>query len=103
MVQANDIRNLRTSAPDYAEGELRKTELRRLRAERDPLFLATADLEPIFRWKLAGQYGRNAKLRATNTDAACRAVTCAALSVTDDDSDYEVELRLKLLTALRGV
>ena len=103
MLQASDIRPLRTAAPDYPEAERLKAVIRDLRATRQPFFLTTADLEPIFRWKLTRQYGRSQEARRGNTDSAYKAVTSAAFTVCEVDSDYEAELRLRILSSLRGI
>ena len=103
MVQANDIRDLRTAARDYAHTEDLKDHVRRLRRERTPFFLTADDLERVFRWKLGTQYGRQKKLRDTNTESAYRAVTAAAFAIREPDAHYEAELRLGILTSLRGV
>lgn len=103
MVRADDIRALRQAAPDYQETDRLKRRLRQLRRRRDPFYLTKADLEHIFRWKLATQYGRRRQRRDTNTDSAYRAVTRAAFELQESDPDYEAELRLGILMSLRGV
>ena len=103
MLQAADLRPLRTAAADYPEAERLKAGLRDLRATRTPFFLTGADLEPIFRWKLARQYGRSQRAREANTESAYKAVTAAAFTVHEADTDYEAELRLRILSSLRGI
>jgi hypothetical protein len=103
MVSASDIRPLRTAASDYQETGRLKAALTELRRLRDPLFLTAEELEPIFRWKLRSQYGRNGEVRTTNTNSAYRVVTAAAFQLREPEWDYEAELRLGVLTALRGV
>ncbi len=103
MIRAEEIRGLRTAAPDYQETEAIKSRLRELRETREPFYLTAQDLDPIFRWKLRGQYERNRQYRDTNTDAVYRAVTQAAFAVREPDGRYEAEVRLRVLSALRGV
>ena len=103
MVTASQIAHLRTASPDYAKTEQLKARFARLRQERSPFFLDTDDFEAILRWKLRGQYGRQRKKRAANTDEVIRAVTGAALSISHDDRDHELDLRVAILCALRGV
>ena len=103
MVRADDIRDLRTASPDYEETERLKMLMGQLRGSRDPFYLAGADLDPIFRWKLTNQYERNRRFRDTNTDSAYRTITQAAFAVRESDADYEAELRLGILASLRGV
>jgi len=42
-------------------------------------------------------------LRSKNTEDIIRDITCLAFNISHEDEDYELELRLRLLTALRGV
>jgi hypothetical protein len=99
----DDIRPLRYAAPDYAETERLKRALLGLRSQRDPLYLTASELDLVFRWKLGAQYGRNKAARASNTESGYQALTRAAFSVREPDIDYEAELRLAILTSLRGV
>jgi len=103
MVKADDIRDLRTAARDYAETERLKQKLRTLRSQRDPFFLTGEDLEEVFCWKLGAQYGRQEALRSTNTQSAYKTVTTAAFAIRQADLDYEAELRLRILASLRGI
>jgi hypothetical protein len=75
----------------------------RLRNERAPLFLTAADLEKVLIWKLRNQLGRQRELRRENTDELIRTITGVALSVCHRDRDYELQLRVSLLCALRGI
>ncbi len=103
MLRPADIRPYRTTADDYEETELLKNQLHDLRSQRNPFYLTRDDLNRIFEWKLRTQYGRNQRHRDTNTDSAYRAVTQAALSISEPDKDYEAQLRTGILTSLRGV
>ena len=103
MIRPEDLASLRTAAPDYAETERLKDWLAGLRRTRKPLYLTRNELEPIYVWKLRDQYGRQKELRDSNTDSAYVTVSQAALSVHEGDWDYEAELRLGILTSLRGV
>jgi len=103
MITAAQIEPYRTSSDDYALTEQLKAHFRRLRREREPLYLTADELEQILRWKLGSQYGRQRERRRANTDAVIRTVTGAALSVSHPDEEYELELRVGLLCALRGV
>ena len=103
MLIATDIAPLRTAADDYEATERVKATLRQLRENRRPFYLTGQDLEPIFRWKLRQQYGRQLSLRATNTDDAYRVVTRAAFEVCAEDQDYELAIRVGILISLRAV
>lgn len=103
FLRADDIRELRRADPDYQKTERLKSDLTRLRAERRPFHLGAAELEPIFRWKLRGQYRRKVAERTRNTDVVFRAVTRAAFAAEDAGSDFEAKMRLRILDALPGV
>lgn len=103
MVTAEELRDLRTAASDWEDTEALKATLARLKAERSPFYLTSAEIDHIFYWKLRSQYGRGKAFRDTNSEAAYRIVTTAAFSVCESDSDRELELKVGFLTALRGV
>lgn len=103
LVKPGDIRQLREAARDFAATETLKAELAQLRRNRKTLYLSAADLEPILKWKLRRQYGRQEALRQENPTSVCRAVTQAAFAVRAEDIDYELEVRVGILTALPGI
>jgi hypothetical protein len=103
VITAAQIAHLRKAGDDYAETERMKARLARLRDERDPLFLTASEFHEILRWKLRTQLNRQFHIRTANTDSIIRHVTGSALTITSDDKDYEIELRVNILCALRGV
>jgi hypothetical protein len=103
MIRPSDIADLRTAVTDGAETDALKARMSELRRERDPFYLTAAELDPVFHWKLRGQYGRQEALRATNPPEAYVVITRAAFEVRGDDPDWELEIRTRILTALRGV
>lgn len=74
-----------------------------VRASRRPLCLTAGEFDDILRWKLKSQYGRQEVRRQANTPDVIEAVTGAAFSIAHPDFDYEMELRVGILCALRGV
>ncbi len=108
MIQANDIRDLR---PKDEETQQLIAKLARLRRRRDRFYLrrrnrfylTAGEFDEILRWKLRYQYGRARWLLAFNTDEVVRKVTGAALTIAHEDKHYELELRVGILCALRGV
>jgi hypothetical protein len=102
-ITAADIRHLRTAARDYEKTEELKRRMAQLREQRTTFYLLSADLEPIFRWKLERQHGRTKAHFARNTESAYRSITQAAFAINESDPSYEAELRLGVLTSLRGV
>ena len=102
-MNAEDLRPFRQAAPDYYQTEQLKGDLRRLRSKRAPFYLTRDELERIFYWKLGNQYNRVAERLEQNTESGYKAITTAALSIIEDDADYEVQLRLGVLMSLSGV
>lgn len=103
MIRAADIIDLRGLAVDDPETKALQARLRELRQLREPFYLTGEDLDPVFRWKLRAQYGRQQALRATNPPDAYMALTRAAFEIRSADRDLEVELRVGILSVLRGV
>ena len=103
MITAAQIAPLRTAAIDYEKTKRLKEKLARVRRERQPLYLTKAEFEEILQWKLGQQIGRQRERRSANTEEIIRAVTGLALTITHSDKEYELELRMGILCALRGV
>lgn len=103
MITATQIVSVSLAGSDYDEAERLKAKFVRLRRERQPFYLAKSDFEEILRWKLDRQFGRQQKIRAVNTEEVISAITRLALTITHEDKDYQSELRIELLCALRGV
>ena len=103
MITADEIIHLQRQTSDYYETEILKSKLADLRAKRRPVHLTLEEFEEILRWKLGSQYGRQKKRRSANTDEVIRRVTGLALEIKHPDMEYEIELRIGILCALRGV
>lgn len=103
MIDANVITPYRRTAVDFDKTEQLKQHLRSVKQIRDPFYLDLNDFDRILRWKLRQQYGRQESLRRKNTEEIIKKITSLALNISHEDKDYELELRFKLLTALRGV
>jgi hypothetical protein len=103
MITAAQIAPLRNQQADIEDTMRLKAKLAQLRDERKPLYLTEEEFEEILRWKLGQQIGRQRALRKVNTDEVIRAVTGLALTITHANKDYELELRVNILCALRGV
>jgi len=103
MITSIQLVAYQTSSDDYELTERLKARFAQLRQERKPLFLTSEEFEEILRWKLRGQYGRQRERREANTEEVIRVVTGAALTATHPDEEYETELRVGILCALRGV
>lgn len=92
-----------TSGNEYDQTQRLKERFARIRSERKPLYLTAHEFDEILRWKLSGQYQRQAEKRRVNTEDVIKIVTGTALSKTHPDEDYETELRLGILSCIRGV
>jgi hypothetical protein len=103
MITAAQIASIPREGPDFEDTERLKAKLAEIHRERHPLYLTAAEFEEILKWKLRQQIGRQRHLRAANTEEIIRAVTGLALTIAPADKEYEIELRLNILSALRGV
>jgi hypothetical protein len=103
MITATQIAPFHRKGIDFEETERLKAKLAQRRRERQPFFLTAEELEEILAWKLGQQMGRQRALRTANTDEIIQAITGLALTIHHQDKDYELELRVNLLCALRGV
>ncbi len=103
MIEADQIRDLRTASRDYQKTEELKALFARARGSRSPMHLTQEEFERILRWKLRDQYHRQRALRMSNTPMLIESITAFALNLDHEDSEYELELRLGVLSSLRGV
>ncbi|MCZ7542258.1 MAG: hypothetical protein M5R40_01385 [Anaerolineae bacterium] len=107
MITAAQLIPYRGAGEDYVWTEDLKSRFQRLRSERQPFYLTFEEFDEILHWKLDQQYGRQRERRKANTDEVIRAITGAALTITlaEDEvqEEYELELRIGILCALRGV
>jgi hypothetical protein len=103
MITASQIQDLRTAASAYQATKLLMDKFANLKRARQPFFLNASEFDEILRWKLGGQYGRSEAHRTLNKDEIIRAITGLALTITHEDEDYELELRINILCSLRGV
>lgn len=99
----NQILNLIERADDNFETKNLISYFSSLKSQRIPMFLDNIDIEKVFKWKLRSQFGRQKILRQSNTDEVIQKVTSLAFGIEHTDNDYEIELKLKILSSLRGV
>jgi len=97
------ILELIREADDYSETQNLINELKQLKQERQPFYLTKVEFDKILNWKLRQQIGRQKWYRKENTNEIIRQITRTAFKISHSLSHYETELKLKLLTALRGV
>ncbi len=103
MVTLEMIKPLRYAAIDHEETERLKAALAGLRAKRTPMYLTLSELDPILEWKLGTQRNRSRKWWRLNTEDLIREVTSLALNLRHPDPEYQLELRMGILTAVRGI
>lgn len=103
MLVASQLIPYRASSDDYEWTVRLKNKFRHLRQVRKPFYLTLSEFDEILHWKLRAQYGRRRKRRGANTDEVIRLITQAAFGVSHPDEEYETELRMGILCALRGV
>ena len=103
MIQAEDLRPLRGLSSDIEEIDRLLDKFRVKREREGSISLTLEDLDEVLRWKLRGQYGRNAHHRQRLTDQAVRAVTKAAFGVRLTQKELELQIRVGVLTVLPGV
>lgn len=102
MITTSEIKKYRASSLDE-ETQILKKNFALLRLEREPFYLTFTDFDEILRWKLRSQYGRQQEIRKVNTEEIIRSVTGLALNISHPDIDYELELRVGILSSIRGV
>lgn len=102
MITVAQITSVSLAGSDYDEAERLKAKFAQLRRERRPFYLTKSEFDEILKWKLDRQFGRQSKSRAINTEEVISSVTGLAFTITHSDKDYERELRISLLCALKG-
>ena len=81
---------------------LRGVYSRKLISRREK-YLDSIELEQILCWKLDTQAHRSKQLRLANTDGLVIPLTRAYFNLKSENFDYETEVKIKLLTSLKGV
>lgn len=70
---------------------------------RKEKFLDSKEFEQILCWKLDTQANRSKQLRLVNTDGLVIPITKAYFNLKSENFDYETEVKIKMLTSLKGV
>jgi hypothetical protein len=70
---------------------------------RDLMYITLDDLNAIFRFKLRGQFNRQAGIRKSNEEQLIRRISELALNIDTGDDKYNTEIKIKLLSSLRGI
>lgn len=94
---------LSASSDEFQETLQLKKKIKKALKERDVPYLSAIELDQILRWKLDKQYHRSKQQREINVDEVVIPITRACFSIRSEDRNYEIELKLKTLTTMRGV
>lgn len=94
---------LGVSSQDFHETLSLKKQIKKVLQSRELPYLSAYELDQIIRWKLDKQYPRSKDQREVNVDEVVIPITRACFSIRSDDKRYEIELKLKTLTTMRGV
>jgi hypothetical protein len=94
---------LSVSSDEFQETLQLKKQIKKALKEREVPYLSALELDQILRWKLDKQYHRSKQQREINVDEVVIPITRACFSIRSEDRDYEIELKLKTLTTMRGV
>jgi hypothetical protein len=70
---------------------------------RKEKFLDSKEFEQILCWKLDTQAHRSKQLRLVNVDSLVIPITKAYFNLKSENFEYETEVKIKLLTSLKGV
>lgn len=100
---SNELLAIAETSSDFIETQKLKESIQSLVFARNPPHLTGHELDAIILWKLDSQYPRSKALRAFNLDDVVVPVTTACLAVSSSDAFYSLELKLRLLSALRGI
>ncbi len=102
MITAKQIAPYKISMDDDNTEEI-KSELLTAQQNRQPFYLTSDEFDKILKWKLRSQYGRQKEIRKANTEETIKTITRTAFSITHSDPEYEIELKLGILSLLKGV
>ncbi len=98
-----DLVGISMNSPDFAETQKFKERLQASVFARNPAYLNSSELDEIISWKLDSQYPRSRALRSMNLDNVVVPATRACLEVASSDPSYEIELKIRILSTLRGI
>ena len=104
-IEKNEVLNLIQRADNFEDNRTKKliSDFQKLRKKRQEFYLTSDELEQILKWKLDSQFGRQKKIRENNTPDNVKIITKAAFAVTHTNKDFEIVLKLKILSTLTGV
>jgi len=102
-VLVDSLKTISTASDLFKETKDLTNRLNLLKDTRSPFHLTAEEFDEILQWKLDSQYPRSRELRRLNLDSVVVPVTKAAFAVASESFEYEVDLKLKILSSVRGV
>lgn len=96
------LRNLPLDEDFLILDSLRSEFSTKLKSRKDK-FLDSKEFEQILCWKLDTQAHRSKQLRLANVDGLVIPITKTYFKLKSEHFDYETEVKIKLLTSLKGV
>jgi hypothetical protein len=91
------------NSPVFAETQALKKSIHLSVFSRDTPYINAQELDKIVAWKLDSQYPRSRDLRSLNLDDVVIPISRACLAVSSLNSDYSLDLKVKILSTLRGI
>ena len=88
---------------DFANLDALRGEFSRKLHSRKEKYLDSKEFEQILCWKLDTQAQRSKQLRLSNVDGLIIPITKAYFNLKSENFDYETEVKIKILTSLKGV
>ena len=98
-----EIVNLSQECELFSESQTLIRQFKLDREIRDPMYITLEDLNKILAFKLRSQFNRQQKIREINQEHVLRRVSELAFSIDTGNQQYNDEMKVKILSALRGV
>jgi hypothetical protein len=99
----SSLKKISVNDDDFLELDKLRIEYSELLLNRKEKFLTAIEFEKILCWKLDKQAHRSKLQRAVNVDSLVIPITKAYFSLSASDFSYETEVKIKLLSSLKGV
>ena len=100
---ANEILLSNKNVKEYSLTQTLLNQFEHLKKERSSFYLTESEFYEILKWKLRNQFHRQSKIRERNSDENIREITKLAFAISNPNADYEIELKIKLLSCLNGI
>lgn len=98
-----ELKKIPLNDKDFDELETIRVNFSKLLSERKEKYLNAEEFEQIICWKLDTQANRSKQQRKINVDGLVIPITKAYFNINSISFAYETEVKIKLLTSLKGV